>query len=51
VRITVTIRQVRDDGTGAEVDGDLAAALEEPAEQFAGLAGWGRGRAEVPGPR
>jgi hypothetical protein len=40
VRITVTIRQVRDDGTEAEVDGDLAAALEESAEQFAGLAGW-----------
>ena len=40
MRITVTIRQVRDDGTEAEVDGDLAAALEESAEQFAGLAGW-----------
>ena len=36
----MTIRQVRDDGTEAEVDEDLAAALEESAEQFAGLAGW-----------
>jgi hypothetical protein len=33
-------RQVRDDGTEAELDSELAAALEEPAEQFAGLAGW-----------
>lgn len=39
MRITVTVRQVRDDGTEAEADGDLAAALEESAEQFAGLAG------------
>jgi hypothetical protein len=40
VRIKVTFRQVRDDGTEAELDSELAAALEEPAEQFAGLAGW-----------
>lgn len=39
MRITVTIRQVRDDGTEAGLDGELAAALEESAEQFAGLAG------------
>jgi hypothetical protein len=40
VRIRVTFRQVLDDGTEAELDSELAAALEEPAEQFAGLAGW-----------
>ena len=40
MRISVTIRQVRDDGSEAEVDGELAAALADPAEQFAGLAGW-----------
>jgi hypothetical protein len=40
VRIKVTFRQVRDDGTEAELDGELAAALEDSAEQFAGLAGW-----------
>jgi len=36
----VTIRQVRDDGSEAGVDGELAAALADSAEQFAGLAGW-----------
>ena len=36
----MTIRQVRDDGSEAEVDGELAAALADSAEQFAGLAGW-----------
>jgi hypothetical protein len=40
VRIKVTFRQVRDDGTEAGLDSELAAALEESAEQFAGLAGW-----------
>lgn len=40
MRIRVTFRQVLDDGTEAELDSELAAALEESAEQFAGLAGW-----------
>jgi hypothetical protein len=40
VRIKVMFRQVRDDGTEAELDSELAAALEDSAEQFAGLAGW-----------
>jgi len=40
VRIKVTFRQVLDDGTEAGLDSELAAALEDSAEQFAGLAGW-----------
>ena len=40
VRFSVTVRQVREDGTEAPLDGELAAALAAPAEQFAGLAAW-----------
>ena len=40
VRFSVTVRQVRDDGSEAPLDGELAAALAGPAEQFAGLAAW-----------
>jgi hypothetical protein len=36
----VTVRQVRDDGSEAPVDGELAAALAGPADQFAGLLAW-----------
>ncbi len=43
VRFSVTIRQVREDGSEAPVDGELAAALAGPAEQFAGLAAWAAG--------
>jgi len=39
-RFTVTVRQVRDDGSEAPLEGELAAALAGPAEQFAGLAAW-----------
>jgi hypothetical protein len=39
-RFSVTIRQVRDDGSEAPLEGELAAALAGPAEQFAGLAAW-----------
>jgi hypothetical protein len=39
-RLKVTVRQVLEDGSEAVVDGELAAALEEPAEQFAGLLTW-----------
>jgi hypothetical protein len=39
-RLTVTVRQVLEDGSEAAVDGELAAALEESVEQFAGLAAW-----------
>jgi hypothetical protein len=42
-RFSVTIRQVREDGSEAPVDGELAAALAGPAEQFAGLAAWAAG--------
>jgi hypothetical protein len=40
VRFSVTIRQVRDDGSEAPLEEELAAALAAPAEQFAGLAAW-----------
>ena len=40
VTFSVTIRRVRDDGSEAPLDGELAAALTAPAEQFAGLAAW-----------
>ncbi len=39
VTLSVTVRQVREDGSEAAVDGELAAALAGPAEQFAGLLG------------
>ena len=40
VRFPVTIRQVREDGSEVPLEGELAAALAAPAEQFAGLAAW-----------
>ena len=40
VTLPVTVRQVRDDGSETAVDGELAAALAGPAEQFAGLLTW-----------
>ena len=40
VTLPVTVRQVREDGSEAAVDGELAAALAGPAEQFAGLLTW-----------
>ena len=40
MRLSVTVRQVREDGSEAPVDGELAAALAGPAEQFAGLVSW-----------
>ncbi|MGH3124586.1 MAG: hypothetical protein ACRDND_26690, partial [Streptosporangiaceae bacterium] len=45
VRFSVTIRQVRDDGSEAPLEQELAAALAGPAEQFAGLAAWAAGEA------
>ena len=50
VRFSVTVREVRDDGSEAPLEGELAAALAAPAEQFAGLA-VGGGRGPVPRPR
>jgi hypothetical protein len=44
-RFTVTVRQVREDGSEAPLEGELAAALAAPAEQFAGLAAWAAGEA------
>jgi hypothetical protein len=40
VRFSVTVRQVLEDGSEAPLEGELAAALAAPAEQFAGLAAW-----------
>ena len=40
VRFSVTIRQVREDGSEVPLEGELAAALAAPAEQLAGLAVW-----------
>jgi len=40
VTVSVTVRQVRDDGTEGPADGELAAALADSAEQFAGLLTW-----------
>jgi hypothetical protein len=45
VKFSVTIRQVRDDGSEAPLEQELAAALAAPAEQFAGLAAWAAGEA------
>jgi hypothetical protein len=39
-RFSVAIRRVGEDGSEAPVDGELAAALADPAEQFAGLLAW-----------
>ena len=41
----VTIRRVRDDGSEAPLEGELAASLAAPTEQFAGLAAWAAGEA------
>ena len=40
VRFSVTVRQVLEDGSEVPLEGELAAALAGPAEQFAGLAAW-----------
>src|SRR5487761_1354081 len=45
VRFSVTLRQVRDDGTGAPLGQELAAALAGPAGQFAALAARAAGEA------
>ncbi len=45
VRLSVTIGQVREDGSEVPVDGELAAALAGPAEQVAGLLSWAAGEA------
>ena len=45
VRFSVTVRQVLEDGSEAPLEGELAAALAAPAEQFAGLAAWAAGEA------
>ena len=39
-RLLVTVRKVLEDGSEAAADGELAAALEDSAEQFSGLLTW-----------
>ena len=43
VTLSVTVRQVREDGSEVPADGELAAALADSAEQFAGLLTWAAG--------
>ncbi|HXZ77103.1 MAG TPA: ISKra4 family transposase [Streptosporangiaceae bacterium] len=45
VRLSVTVMRVREDGSEVPADGELAAALAGPAEQFAGLLSWTAGEA------
>ena len=40
VSVTVTVTQVLEDGSEAPVDGELAAALAGPIEQFSSMAAW-----------
>ncbi|HEX9539083.1 MAG TPA: ISKra4 family transposase [Streptosporangiaceae bacterium] len=40
VKVSVAVTQVFEDGTEGPVDGELAAALAGPAEQFAGMLTW-----------
>ena len=40
VSVSVTVTQVREDGSEAPVDGDLAAALAGPVEQFSSMVAW-----------
>ena len=50
-KFTVTVRRVLEDGTEVPLDGELAAALDASAEQFAGPGGLGGGGVPVPRPR
>ena len=40
VSVSVTVTQVREDGSQAPVDGELAAALAGPVEQFSSMVAW-----------
>ena len=40
VSVSVTVAQVREDGSEAPVDGELAAALASPVEQFSSMVAW-----------
>ena len=40
VKVSVTVTQVREDGTEGPVDGELAAALAGPAGQFSEMLSW-----------
>jgi hypothetical protein len=38
--VTVTVTEVREDGSEVPVDGELAAALAGPAGQFSSMLAW-----------
>ena len=40
VKVSVTVTQVLEDGSEGPVDGELAAALAGPVQQFAGMLTW-----------
>src|ERR1035437_3686107 len=40
VKVSVTVTQVLEDGSEGPVDGELAAALVGPVQQFAGMLTW-----------
>ena len=40
VKVSVTVTQVREDGTEGPVDGELAAALAGPAGRFSEMLSW-----------
>ena len=40
VSVSVTVTQVSEDGTESPVDGELAAALAGPVEQFSSMVAW-----------
>ena len=40
VRVSVTVTQVNEDGSESPLDGELAAALAGPAEQFSQMITW-----------
>jgi len=45
VTFSVTVRQIREDGSEAPADGELAAALAAPVGQFASMLTWSAGEA------
>ena len=47
VRVSVTVTQVHEDGSESPLDGDLAAALAGPAEQFSEMIAWAARRRQA----
>ena len=51
VKVSVTVTQVREDGTEGPVDGELAAALAGPAGRFSEMLSWTAWQARPAGSR